>query len=141
MNCLLSLLVVMMKSRRVHSFIVSNRSCYLTRTQFNLKALESSVSTERTSIDAFNPLGPPSALSKLSIGKTLSLSSNVITRLSEAPNIFHVANFVSSEEREVLMSTASSQGMKTAGTRNSDANTIRKHSYLTWLGKTFQNPT
>ena len=132
MRASLSLLVLMMELRPVCSF-VSKGSHYTTICQFSFRSFESSAFAESISMESFNPIGPPSTLSKLAVGQALSLSSNVVTRLSQTPNIFHVANFISTKERKVLMTAASSQGMKRAGTRNSEANTIRKNSYLTWI--------
>ena len=90
-------------------------------------------SVQSPSVDAFNPIGPPTILSNLAVGETFSTSSSVVTRLSRSPELFHIKNFVSQADREILMHAASNQGMTTAGTKSSEANTIRKDSYLTWL--------
>jgi hypothetical protein len=85
------------------------------------------------SIDSFNPIGPPAVLSSLGVGETFLMPANTITRLSQSPDLFLIKNFGSLDNNKVLIHAASTQGMKSAGTRNSEANTIRKNSYLTWI--------
>lgn len=85
---------------------------------------------------SFNPLGPPAHLSNLLVGETYhhSVTNKNITRLSSTPDIFLVRDLMlSDEDREALMHAAEFQGMKVAGTRESEENTIRKKSYLTWI--------
>lgn len=97
------------------------------------QSLASTVSPEPTSIESFNPIGPPTILSSLGVGETLSMRSNTIKRLSGSPDIFLIKDFVFQDDLDVLMQAASEQGMDTAGTRNSAPNTIRKNSFLTWI--------
>jgi hypothetical protein len=95
--------------------------------------LASTISPEPASSELFNPIGPPIVLLNLEVGETCSMPSSTITRLSRSPDLFYIKDFIIKDDREVLMHAASEQGMKTAGTRSSEANTIRKNSYLTWI--------
>jgi len=86
----------------------------------------------------FNPLGPPTFLSDLHIGESYyhdrTSQNKNITRLSSLPDIFLIRDMISShDDREMLINFAVLQGMKTAGTKSSEENTVRKHSYLTWI--------
>lgn len=83
-----------------------------------------------------NCLGPPTVLSSLQVGEKYHhpLENKNITRLSAQPDIFLIRNLIaSSNDRDMLMDAAIQQGMKVAGTKESKLNTIRKHSYLTWI--------
>lgn len=85
---------------------------------------------------AFHPLGPPSFLVDLPVGREpfhLSSLDRNITRLSSSPDIFLVNDFTSIDEGEILMQSAALRGMKIAGTRQSGVNTIRKNSQLIWI--------
>ena len=96
-----------------------------------------------------NPLGPPPDLISLELHDTYtvinpkmkSLSTNNnnnnirrIKRLSKETNIFLLENFITSDEiRSTLIKGALQNGMKVAGTKQSENNTVRKKSYLTWI--------
>jgi hypothetical protein len=48
--------------------------------------------------------------------------------------MFLIRNFASSQEdRDTIVRAAEANGMKVAGTRKSDANSVRKNSFLTWI--------
>jgi hypothetical protein len=92
-------------------------------------------------LQEFNPLRPPSYLASLRIGESYNIpilgdavKALCITRLSRNPDIFLVPSFIGQTER--LIDAANRQGLNVAGTRKSQSNTIRTHSYLTWLGDT-----
>lgn len=104
--------------------------------------------------DRFNPLGPPNSLHKLHIHDEYTthnypLFSNhnekddnkvIIKRLSKEPDIFLLENFLTSDIiRSMLIQGALEQGLKVAGTKNSQDGTIRKNSYLTWIEKIDSN--
>lgn len=117
------------RSRRIH-----------TSTTYQVSTLipsdldsEDSDNAVNSNIDTFNPIGPPEALLRLSVGETRFIGSHSITRLSQSPDVFIVKNFVSVADRETMMQQATLQGMEVAGTRKSDTNTIRRHSYITWI--------
>lgn len=90
-------------------------------------------SLSNNDFDEFHPLGPPSFLSNLPTGESFNYLGKSITRLSSLPDIFLVRSLISKDDRDILMQTANSRGMSTAGTRKSGENTIRKGSYLTWI--------
>lgn len=117
---------------RVASSFLGRRACHGVKRR-NQSSLASTVTPEPTSIEFFNPIGPPTRLADLAIGETCTQASSAITRLSQSPDLFLIKDFVSQADREILMQAAADQGMKTAGTRSSEANTIRKNSYLTWI--------
>lgn len=125
-------LFMLMLLRHVSAF-ASRGVTLAKRTEHTLVELSSTVSAKSESVDSsFNPLGPPEILTGLAVGETLSASTQ-ITRLSQAPDLFHIKNFVSRDDANVLIDAAATQGMKIAGTRQSEANTVRKNSYLTWI--------
>lgn len=123
-----SLLLLSMSFSRVASILTGSAACRASR-------IGNLLSSASTSVDSFNPIGPPSILSELSVGEKLSpkSSNNPITRLSQSPDLFHIKNFASPVSRDVLIRAACNQDMKMAGTRKSESNTIRKNSYLTWI--------
>jgi hypothetical protein len=111
---------------------------FLTGIARHTKSISSSCSSLAStvpspSLDSFNPIGPPSILSELLVGEAFSITDSTINRLSKSPDIFLIKAFLSQNDRDVLMQAASNQGLKMAGTRNSEINTIRKNSYLTWI--------
>jgi len=89
----------------------------------------------RDDATSFHPLGPPSDLSDLAVGNTVfsEVGREHITRLSRSPDIFLVKDLIPAGDRRTLMRAAADQGMTAAGTRNSDANTVRKNSQLAWI--------
>ncbi|KAL3778855.1 hypothetical protein HJC23_001466 [Cyclotella cryptica] len=128
-----------MKSRTsflLHAMTCSRVAAFPTsRAARRAHRLSNLLSSTSTSIDSFNPIGPPSILSEFPVGESFSPPSlhNPITRLSQSPDLFYIKNFVSQVNRDVLISAACNQGMKAAGTRKSESNTIRRNSYLTWI--------
>lgn len=96
---------------------------------------------KNSSSEEFNPLGPPSNLASLNVGESsdiplmdyASCSVDIVsvTRLSRNPDIFLARNFV--KNPETFIQAGKQRGLKQAGTRKSDENTVRKHSFLTWL--------
>lgn len=128
-----NILFTFMLLRNVSSF-PGRGAQFIKRPQNTLIELSSTVSVKPEHVDnyLFNPLGPPEILAGLAVGESLSTPTK-ITRLSKAPDLFHIKKFVSKEDANVLVEAAVSQGMKVAGTRQSEANTVRKNSYLTWI--------
>jgi hypothetical protein len=79
-----------------------------------------------------NFLGPPRALASVSVGETTI--DGQITRLSSSPDLFLIRNHIPSQmDRDSIKKAAIDSGMKLAGTKKSDENTVRKNSYLTWM--------
>lgn len=92
----------------------------------------------------------PSWLSNLKFGETYTIPSYYdlttaattsssppmmsIIRVSSTPDIFVIRNFVSQEKCQLLIETTSNR-LKVAGTRKSETNSVRKHSYLTWINE------
>lgn len=87
-----------------------------------------------------NLLGPPKSLESLKIHESIiarnSFSGNItIQRLSRDPDIFLLKGVLSPDVTSSIKLFAQEQGLKIAGTRKSDENSIRKNSHLTWLDK------
>jgi len=110
------------------------------------------VDDDNNNDNTFHPLGPPTFLSNLKVCETITATTSSsstcrnhtsdsavfhhknITRLSSSPDIFVIRNLIaSSTDRQILIDTSIVNGMKNAGTKSSEDNTIRKHSYLTWI--------
>lgn len=106
-----------------------------TRACSNTNAIDEQVNNE--GYEAFHPLGPPTYLSNLPVGESCQhpriFKDKNITRLSLHPDIFLVRDIITQQDRGILKETALLQGMKNAGTKLSEANTIRKNSYLAWI--------
>lgn len=87
----------------------------------------------------FHPLGPPAYLSNLPVGGMThcQLSSSVdycmITRLSSGPDVFLIRDAMSESDIKTMMDGSTQRGMKIAGTRRSEDDTLRRGSYLTWI--------
>jgi hypothetical protein len=97
-----------------------------------------------TNAQPTNLFGPPSFLASLDLQESNHIPSFLgeppmsITRLARSPNIYCVRNFLPDpSKRNALIHAAQQQGMKVAGTRKSQENTVRKKSYLTWLDSSY----
>ena len=107
---------------------------------------ESRIASKNALVEEDDPFGPPSVLASLKVQEShipqyflnmtdaATTSPLIITRLSHDPDIFLARNFVPTEQQgHDLIITAQEQGLKTAGTRQSEAQSVRKSSYLTWI--------
>ncbi|KAL7467390.1 hypothetical protein ACHAXS_007636 [Conticribra weissflogii] len=141
--CLLSSLHFAMAFQHQWRRIVKRGSATLYRSQQATRQFQSASTAKQyeeiASCDhnnEVNPLGPPTFVTRLVVGETLNTPINdmSITRLSTQPHIFLVKNFLPFEnDRDTIMYRALQQGMKIAGTKKSGDNTVRTHSYLTWI--------
>jgi hypothetical protein len=124
-------LLVSLGKARIKSLFSSSTSTFITENNELVEELHE-----------FNPLRPPRYLASLRVGESYKIPilgdrDLSITRLSRNPDIFLVPNLI--VQTECLINAAKDQGLKVAGTRKSKANTVRTHSYLTWLGHSNDN--
>lgn len=101
-------------------------------------------SGSRCDYNEFNPLGPPLCIASLAVGEVHSIPLLLpewpeqqplrVIRLSRNPDIFLLQNLLASDEQRMsLIQTAKAKGLKAAGTRKSEDNSVRKDSYLAWI--------
>lgn len=143
-QCPLYQAMISQHSRHFRSRLLKSKS----RVRLSVaRADEPEIINKNARVEEEDPFGPPSVLASLKLQEsytpgylmsdkadTTATSPLCITRLSSDPDIFLARNFVpTQQERDALIATAQQQGLKTAGTRQSEAQTVRKSSYLTWI--------